>query len=109
MDKPKWSIGTLIWFVLVILGQWLLFIEYLTRPSMGFSDPATKVAGIVGIVGTALYLWLMFSKTKTAMYTIIAVTAVNALISFFGGAGPAAFLGLIVPALTYLIVRKTIS
>ena len=109
MEKPKWSIGTIIRFVLVILGQWLLFIEYATRPSMGISDPATKVAGIIGAVGTALYLWLIISKTKTAMYTIIAVTAVSAVISFFGGAGAGVFLSLIIPAITYLIVRKTIS
>ena len=107
MDKTKWSRGAKIWFTLMIIGQWLTFINEATKRSV--DDQAMLAAGIVGAIGTALYLWLAFSKTKAALYTIIVIGIVNAVYAFMNGVTVGAVLGLIVTAVTYSIANKVVS
>jgi len=41
------------------LGQWIMFSEYETKPITRYNSAdqqATVICGIVGIIGTALYL-----------------------------------------------------
>ena len=107
MEKPKWSRGAKIWLTLMVLGQWLTFINEATKRSV--DEQAMLAAGIVGALGTALYLWLAFSKTKAALYTIIVIGVANAVYAFINGITVGAVLGLIVTAITYSITSKTVS
>ena len=72
------GIGAKLWFGLMILGQWIMFIEYATKPITRYNSAyqqATVIYGIVGIVGTALYLWLAIGKRKAPLVTIMASVA----------------------------------
>ena len=109
MEKQKWSSGAKAWFTLMILGQWLEFINDATKPSMGLGHSGTIAAGVVGAIGTALYLWLVFSKSKAALYTILAVMAANAVFALIHGSVVGAVLGLAVAAITYNVARKTVA
>ena len=107
MEKPKWSSGAKVWFILMILRQWLTFINEVTKRSV--DEQVVLLSGIFGAIGTALYLWLMFSKTKTALYTIVAIGLANVVYAFLNGIIAGGILGLLVTAITYSIASKTVS
>ena len=106
MEKSKWGIGAKIWFGLMILGQWISFINEITKRSP--SSQAEIVYFIVGAIGTVLYLWLAISKSKAALITILVVAGINFLVNLFSGAAGVAFAGLIAPAITFLIARNKV-
>ena len=106
MEENKWGVGAKIWFGLMILGQWLGFINEITKRSP--SSQAELLYFIVGAVGTALYLWLAFSKSKGALITILVVAGISFLINLLSGFGGAAFTGLIAPIITFLIARSKV-
>ena len=91
----------------MIIGQWLTFINEITKRLP--DENVVLLSGIFGAIGTALYLWLVLSKTKAALYTIIAIGVANAVYAFINGITVGAVLGLIVTAVTYSIASKVIS
>ena len=103
MNAKKWGVGSIIWFVLMILGQWPLFTNEITKAMP--SRQAEMVYLIAGLIGTALYLWLAIGKKKAAMITIIVLGVINTLSSLVQGGGSSSFLSLVAPAITYLIAH----
>lgn len=108
-NESKWSIGAKIWFAFVIFCQWIMFIEYYTRPARAAFQNELMIWGIVGIIGTVLYLWLAFGKSKAALNIIVAIGVINVIFGFSQGAGLASLLALILPGITYLIAHKKVS
>lgn len=110
--KKKWSIGAMIWFVLMILGQWLMFIEYKTKPITAYNSDyqrATVIYFVAGVIGTALYLWLVIGKSKAALTTLLVVSGINAAITLFGSGLVTALISLICPAITFFVARNTVN
>lgn len=105
----KWNIGTKIWFGFYIFLQWVMFIEYATKPITATNaayQQATLYFGIVGLIGTALILWLAISHKKAAQMTIIVIAAVGALITLLQGNVAGALSGMILPAVNWFITRN---
>lgn len=108
----KWSIGAKIWFGFYIFCNWLMFIEYATKPITAYNEAyqtATILYGISGCIGTALILWLAISHKKTALYVMLAIAAVNTVLNLAIGGGMSALLGLILPAINYFIARNNVK
>ena len=108
----QWTVGTKIWFGFYTLCQWLMFIEYITKPITA-TDPAYQKAkviyGIIALLGTALILWLALSHKKNALITMLVVAGVNALASLFRSGFGSMLLSLILPFLNWLIVHKQVE
>ena len=108
----KWAVGTKIWFVFYTLCQWLMFIEFITKPITA-TEPAyqraTVIYGIVALFGTALILWLALSHKKSALNTMLVIAGVNALINLLQSGFGSMLLGLILPFLNWLIVHKQVE
>ena len=108
LTKKKWGTGAVIWFILMILAQWILFAEYITKPITAFNSTYQRLTilyGISGLIGTALYLWLIIGKKKTPAIIILILGILNTLSSFMDGGGVSALPGLITPVITYLVAR----
>lgn len=111
-NKRKWSAGAIIWFAFMIFGQWIMFIEYATKPITKEKVEYQHLAilyFIMGAIGTALYLWLIFSKRKEVLVAILIIAGINLLcvmikIDFF-----IALPGFVTLFLTFLIARKTVG
>ena len=109
MEKNKWGVGAVIWFGFYILTQWLMCIEYATRPSSAYQDMAL-IYGIDGAIGTALILWLAISRTKKPMICIFVCAAISAGVMLVQGSSGILCLGpFFMPFITWLIVRRTIA
>ena len=63
------------------------------------------IYGIVGIVGTALYLWLAISKKKAPLVTIMVIGGINVLSALIQGNVSGALLAAISPVVTFLVAR----
>ena len=112
MENGKWGIGAKLWFGLMILGQWLMFIEYATKPITRYNSDyqhMTLVWFFVGAIGTIIYLWLAIGKSKAALSTIIIMGIINALVSLVQGGPGSAILPLIAPTITWLIARGKVG
>ena len=112
MKKNRWNIGAILWFVLMIACQWLMFIEYATKPITKEKveyQRLTVLYLIVGLIGTALYLWLIFSKKKGVLLTILTLSVINTITMLFKGDFSTALISLIQPTITFLIARKTVG
>ena len=108
----KWGIGAKIWFGLSILFSWLMFIEFATKPITAYNSAyqtATLIYGVAGAISTALILWLAIGHKKAALYTILVISAINVLINLVSGGGASALLGLVSPAITYLVARDKVE
>lgn len=103
----------MVWFVLMILGQWVMFIEYATKPITAYDSAyqrATMIYGIAGAVGTAVYFWLIIGKKKAPLYLIVASGIFNACLSIAsGGSLISALSCMIAPWITYAIAHNTVS
>lgn len=111
-NENKWGIGAKLWFGLMILGQWVMFIEYATKPITRYNSAyqqATLMYAIVGLIGTVLYLWLSIGKKKAALVTILAIGVINALVVLARGGGAQALLTLIAPVITFLVARRKVG
>ncbi len=108
----KWNLARKIWFGFYIFCQWLMFIEYATKPITAI-DPAyqqaTLIYGVVGAIGTALILWVAISHKRTALYTMMGVAAANAILTLFQGNPIGALTSMIMPTVNYLIARKGVE
>ena len=113
MEKSKWGIGAVIWFGVDILTQWLMCIEYATKPATAYTTAYQNMAliyGIDGAIGTALILWLAISKTKKPMICIFVCAAISAGVMLIQGNSGILCLGpFLMPFITWLIVRRTIA
>ncbi len=112
MEKKKWGAGAIIWFILMIISQWIMFIEYITKPATATNSALQKAAliyGIAGAIGTALYLWLWIGKKKAALITIIVLNVISVVITLINGGGVSSVLGLISPLITFLVSRKVLD
>lgn len=108
----KWSIGAKIWFGFYILCQWIMFIEFATKPITAYNtayQQATVMYGVIGLIGTALILWLAISRKKAALVTMLVIAGVNALIALIQGNVAGALSGLVLPAVNWLIARKGVE
>lgn len=108
----KWSIGAKIWFGFYIFCNWLMFIEYATKPITAYDatyQTATILYGISGLFATALILWLAIGHKKTALYVMLAIAAVNTVINLFSAGVSSALLGLILPTINYFIARNNVE
>ena len=108
----KWSIGAKIWFGFYILCNWLMFIEYATKPITAYNEvyqSTTIIYGIAGCIGTALILWLVIGHKKLALYIILAIAAINVVISLVSGGGIFALSGLLLPTINWLITRNNVE
>lgn len=107
----KWNIGVKIWFAFYILIQWLMFIEFATKPITATDavyQQLTLIYGIAGLVGTALILWLAIGHKKMALYILLGIAALGAASNLFQGNVESAILGLIFPGINYLISRNEV-
>lgn len=107
----KWGIGAKIWFAFYILTQWLMFIEFATKPITATNEvyqQLTLIYGIAGLVGTALILWLAIGHKKIALYILLGIAALGAVSSLLQGNAENAILGLILPGINYLISRNEV-
>lgn len=107
----KWNIGAKIWFTFYIMTQWLMFIEFATKPITATNtlyQRWTLIYGIVGAVGTALILWLAIGHKKIALYILLAIAALGAAGNLFQGNVESAILGLILPGINYLVSRNRV-
>lgn len=105
----KWNIGTKIWFGFYILCQWIMFIEFATKPITATNtayQQATLIYGVTGLIGTVLILWLAISHRKAALNTIIVVVAVCAVVALIQGNVTGALSSLIFPAINWLITKN---
>ena len=112
MESKKWGIGAKIWFGLMIAAQWLMFIEYATKPITRYNSNYQRAAliyGIIGLVGTALYLWLAIGKSKAALIIILVIGGINTVSILFQGSVLSALLSLVAPTITFLIARKKVG
>lgn len=110
--NSKWNIGTKIWFAFYILTQWLMFIEFATKPITATNEvyqQLTLIYGIVGLIGTALILWLAIGHKKIALYILTGIALLGAAGNLFQGNVESAFLGLILPGINYLVSRKGVK
>lgn len=108
----KWSIGTRIWFGFYILTQWIMFIEFATKPITATNElyqQWTWIYGISGLIGTALILWLAIGHKKTALYILLGMAALGAVFALFQGNVGSALLGMILPCINYLLSRKGVK
>ena len=108
----KWSIGAKIWFGFYIFCNWVMFIEYATKPITAYNgayQTATILYGISGLFATALILWLAIGHKKTALYVMLAIAAVNTVITLFSAGVSSALLGLIFPTINYFIARNNVE
>jgi hypothetical protein len=112
MENKNWGIGAKLWFGLMILDQWIMFIEYATKPITRYNSAyqqVTVIYGIVGIVGTALYLWLAISKKKAPLVTIMVIGGINVLSALIQGNVSGALLAAISPVVTFLVARRQVG
>lgn len=110
--KKKWTIGAKIWFVLMIIAQWIVFINYVTAPIIKYSEVhqrAAIIAGISGAIGTFLYLWLLIKKRKTALMIILGIAALNIIVTFIQGNVSNALMSIPVPLITYWISKDVVE
>ncbi len=105
-DK-KWGVGAIIWFVLATIVEWLPFINEITKKRI--NQQAVVIYAITGLLVTALYLWLLLKKSKTALIIILVLAGINMLFNLNSGGIQSAIIGLIGPAITYSISRKKVS
>ena len=108
----EWNAGTIVWFVLMILGCGSMFIEYVLELSTATNSAyqqATVIYGIVGAVYTALYLWLWISRRKAALVTILVIAGLNAAVTLFTSGFGSALISLITPTLTWLFTHNTVE
>ena len=108
----KWGIGAIIWFCLMIAAEWLMCIEYATKPAMQYNTAYQKAAviyGIIGLVGTLLYLWLLIGKKKLALIIILAIAGISIIRMLFQGSFIIALVAAIKAAITFLIARKEVG
>ena len=110
--KNKWNFGAVLWFVLMIACQWLMFIEYATKPNTKIKVEYQRLTFfylIIGLIGSGLYLWLFFSKKKGALLTILILSGINTISLFLKGDISFALISLIGPSITFLVARKVVG
>ncbi len=110
--KNKWNFGAVFWFVLMIACQWLMFIEYATKPNTKIKVEYQRLTVfylIIGLIGSGLYLWLFFSKKKGALLTILILSGINTISLFLKGDISFALISLIGPSITFLVTRKVVG
>lgn len=110
--KNKWNFGAVFWFVLMIACQWLMFIEYATKPNTKIKVEYQRLTVfylIIGLIGSGLYLWLFFSKKKGALLTILILSGINTISLLLKGDISFALISLIGPSITFLVARKVVG
>ena len=105
-EDEKWGVGAKIWFALVIIGQWIPFIEESTKRIV--DSNAVLIYGVLGILVTALYLWLIFKKSKTALIILIVLVGIDAIYVMSTLGFETAITSLIGPAITFRIAYKKV-
>ncbi|MDO5345250.1 MAG: hypothetical protein Q4E91_05855 [Lachnospiraceae bacterium] len=108
----KWSIGAKIWFGFYILCNWLAFIEYATKPITAVNEVyqrATILYGISGAIATALILWMAIGHKKLALYIMLVLAGINAVLLLFNAGVMSALTSLIFPAVNWLIARNNVE
>ena len=70
---------------------------------------ATILYGIAGCIATALILWLAIGHKKLALYIMLAIAAINVVFNLVGGGGVYSLVGLILPAINWLIARNNVE
>lgn len=106
--RDRWSIGAKIWFAFYIFCQWVMFIEYATKPATAYSPAlqrATIIYGVAALIATALILWLAIGHKRAALYTMIAIAVVNAAILLIQGSLIPMLASLVMPTINWLIAR----
>ena len=96
----------------MIAAEWLMCIEYATKPATQYNTAYQKAAviyGIIGLVGTLLYLWLLFGKKKLALIIILAIAGISIIRMLFQGSFIIALVAAIKAAITFLIARKKVG
>lgn len=108
----KWKLGAKIWFAFYIFTQWIMFIEFATKPITAVNSVYqqwTLIYGIAGAIGTALILWMAIGHKKIALYILLGIAALGAVINLAQGSVGGMLLGLIFPVINYLIARKGVN
>ena len=108
----KWGIGAKIWFGFYIFCNWIMFIEYATKPITAYNSAyqtATLIYGIAGCIATALILWMAIGHKLAPLCIIMALAVISTVIGLANGGGLSALLGLILPGITFLIAKNNVE
>ena len=108
----NWGIGAKIWFVFYIFCNWVMFIEYATKPitawDLGYQR-ATFFFGVAGCIATALILWLAIGHKKAALYIMLVIAGIEAIGNLVNSGVTTALLGLILPTINYLVAHNNVE
>ncbi|MBP3653336.1 MAG: hypothetical protein J6J78_09755 [Clostridia bacterium] len=102
-----WNIGAKIWFVFYVFVQWILFIEVITARNRPGNLISTFF--ITGFVMTVLILWLAFSHKREALYVLLGIAAVNAVMNLVNGGFEPMLRSLVLPGVNYLVARNGVE
>lgn len=109
----NWGVGSTILVVLMALKEWLLPIEYWTKPITRYNEAFRQAAVIytfAAIAITLLYVWLLVTKRKSALYTVLVICGISVIVALVQSGFSAVFFGsLVTPALLFFILRDRVT
>lgn len=111
MNK-KWNVGAIIWFVFYILCQWLMCIEYATKPATAYTPAYQQAAlayGIDALIISALILWMAIGHKRRALHILLGLAIVNTIIQLFTAGVSSAIFSFILPGINWLIARNHVE
>ncbi|MBQ7215601.1 MAG: hypothetical protein IJS39_06420 [Synergistaceae bacterium] len=123
MSEKEWTTGAKVWFWFVIIiniGAAAYYFYQACSLAKGLSIPSYTPQVLWGLTlmfvlapglplaYSALHVWLMRSKKKAALYTIIAWFVLVSLIDLYMG-GTKPFAGLVGLMITYSVSRKVVG
>ena len=123
MEKRKWGTFTKIWFgisivvgVLAVVGGGIAFIGLLSakgNPNIPV-DMYNKLVVVMGFavvvaaLGLAATIWLMKSKSPQALYSVLGISAVSAIVTLLNGQIPQTLGGAAGAVIIWLLCRKVV-
>ena len=84
----KWSVWNYIWFALHMLGNWLMCLEYATKPATAYTPEYQQLVWVYGISAalvTAIFLWLMIKRSRAAMIIVMVIQGIDAVAALIRG------------------------
>ena len=111
-NTNKWGIGAIIWFCLMIAAEWLMCIEYATKPDTQYNTAYQEAAvlyGFIGLIGTLLYLLLLIGKNKAALLIILVIAGISIIRTLIQGSFIIALIAAVKNGITFLIARKKVG
>ena len=110
--KENWSVGAKIWLGFDLLCQWIVVFLYGSKYGGSMSSAAQSamtISIVVAIIGSIPIIWLMVSHSKAAMYTLLLMGVLNAIVNLINS-GMSVAIGSLVPVLiNWLVVRRNVE